>query len=66
LPDEDGIYITKYKGDDRQQLNEKIWIRAHPFGGMFKENWIYTKPTKYSVTHWKPITLPKQSLKGAK
>jgi len=58
LPEEDGYYLTKYKGDKRQCLDEKTWIRAYPFYGMFKDNWIYKKPTKYSVTHWRPIDLP--------
>ena len=58
LPEEEGYYLTKYKGDKRQCLDEKTWIRAYPFYGMFKDNWIYKKPTKYSVTHWRPIDLP--------
>ena len=64
LPEEEGIYLTKYKGDGRQQLNRKLWIRAYPFGGIFTEHWTSKKPSKYSITHWKPITLPEQALKG--
>jgi len=37
---EDGLYLTKYKGDGRQQLNEKVWIRVYPFGGIFTDNWV--------------------------
>ncbi len=58
LPEKEGYYLTKYKGDGRQKLNKKAWIRAYPFWGIFKENWIYKRPTKYSITHWKPIILP--------
>jgi len=61
LPKEEGIYLTKYKGDGRQRLNEKMWIRSYPFWGIFKDNWIYKKQTKYCITHWKPIVLPRDT-----
>ena len=55
LPEKDGIYLTKYRGDGRQNLRDEIWIRTYYFGGMYLENWNPKKPHKYTVTHWMPI-----------
>lgn len=58
LPEDDGIYLTKYKGDKRQRHDEKMHIRSYPFWGIYKTKWVYKNQTKYSITHWKPIVLP--------
>jgi hypothetical protein len=59
LPDNEGLYLTKYKGDGRQGLIDEMWIRSYPFWGIYKEMWTGKKKTKYNVTHWMPIpTLP--------
>ena len=58
LPEEKGIYLTKYKGDGRQGLKGEIWIRSYPYFGIYTDYWTNKKKMKYSVTHWKTITLP--------
>ncbi len=63
LPEEDGIYLTKYKGDGRQGLRDEIWIRTYYFGGIYSDFWNPKKPHKYTVTHWMPIPpLPKKEV----
>jgi hypothetical protein len=57
-PKAEGWYLTKYRGDGRQQLSDKAWVRTYPYGGIFSTNWNPKKKGKYSVTHWKPIHLP--------
>ena len=62
LPEKEGIYLTKYRGDGRQGLRDEIWIRTYYFGGMYSEYWTSKKPHKYTVTHWMPIPpLPKKN-----
>ena len=60
VPETDGVYLTMYKGDGRQNLRKEVWIRAYPFSDTFRDAWIYKEPTKYSVLYWKPIVLPKE------
>ena len=62
LPEKNGIYLTKYKGDKRQKIEDEIWVRSYPYnkkkGEMWNLYWIQKRKTKYSITHWAELNMP--------
>lgn len=63
LPIINGVYLTKYRGDKRQKLNELMFIRTYPYSESFHYVWVCKKSTYHSITHWAEINLPEQEPK---
>ena len=57
LPERDGAYLVKFRGDRRQCLKEELLIKSTVFISEYSCLWTHGR-LKYRVTHWRPIDAP--------